>query len=233
MIGRGALRRLLRSIVLLGSMVMAMPDANAGCELESRDISARDTGTDGILAFLEERGKRVLTFTGYSAAGYEDPIAMLEHAAAALDRHDPHATLVNIGATEDGIGAVYALAKQRGFATMGIVSTLAREHRVALSPCVDHVFYVKDEAWGGMLAGTTMLSPTSAAIVAVSDEIVGIGGGDIARDEMLAARAAGISVTFIPADLNHDLARAKAAERGDPPPGDYRGSAHEALAGKD
>ena len=57
-----------------------------------------------------------------------------------------------------------------------------------------------------------------------------IGGGDLTRDEMLAARQAGRAVMFIPADMNHAVAREKAQKRGEPKPTDFRGSAHAALA---
>lgn len=35
--------------------------------------------------------------------------------------------LINSGATAEGIGQVYELAKRRGFTTIGIVSSLARD----------------------------------------------------------------------------------------------------------
>jgi hypothetical protein len=69
--------------------------------------------------------------------------------------------LVNIGATAEGIGAVYDIAKQKGFTTMGIVSTLARDEGVALSRCVDYVFYVKDSTWGGRTSSDGRLAPPS------------------------------------------------------------------------
>ena len=105
--------------------------------------AAREATSPQIGAWLHERGLQVLTFVGYSGAGYENPDAMLAAAGQVLDRHDPARTVVNIGATEAGIGAVYALARQRGFRTMGIVSTLAREAGEPLSPCVDQVFFVR------------------------------------------------------------------------------------------
>jgi hypothetical protein len=172
----------------------------------------------------------VLTFTGYSGAEYEDPAAMLKHAARILDRENPATTLVNIGATKMGIGAVYELAKRKGFTTMGITSTLARDEKVALSEHVDHVFYVHDTHWGGRLPGSDQLSPTSAAMVQCSTSCVAIGGGDVTRDEMLAARKDGKPVTFIPADMNHKIACANARNKGEPEPTDFRGSAHEALS---
>lgn len=176
--------------------------------------------------FLRARHQRVLTLAGYSGSGYEDPAALLTQAAAVLDAHDPVTTLLNIGATAQGIGAVYELAKHRGYTTLGIVSVLAREHGVALSPWVDHVFYLRDATWGGRLPGSRRLSPTSAAVVAASAAIVAFGGGDIARDEMAAARRAGKPVLFVPADLNHQLALQKAAKSGAPRPTDFRGAAH-------
>jgi hypothetical protein len=51
------------------------------------------------------------------------------------------------------------------------------------APCAGTVFVVEDDAWGGLPEGTQTLSQTSAAIVGVSDHIVAIGGGDIARVE--------------------------------------------------
>ncbi len=172
----------------------------------------------------------VHTFAGYSGAEYEDPNAMLEEAARILDGQDPAETLINIGATKVGIGAIYELAKKRGFTTMGIASTLARDEEVPLSPCVDHVFFVKDTQWGGKVPGTEDLSPTSAAMVESSTSFVAIGGGETARDELLAARRAGKSVRFIPADMSHEIAREKARKKGAPDPTDFRGPAHDALA---
>jgi hypothetical protein len=172
----------------------------------------------------------VLTFAGFSGAGYENPAAMIENASEILRKQDPEKTLINIGATRDGIGAVYEVAKAMGFTTMGIVSSLAQAEGVALSPCVDYVFYVQDDSWGGRVRGEERLSPTSEAIVEVSSAFVGIGGGEVARDELSAARKRGRPVVFIPADMNHRRAREKALKRGEPAPTDFRGSAHAGLA---
>ena len=211
---------------LAGSSTRAESAEECGAVPETMDANAAD-----VRRFAHAQGKQILTFVGYSAAGYEDPANMLVAADRELDAHQPSQTLVNIGATAEGIGAVYALAKARGFVTIGIVSSLARDERQALAPCVDHVFFIQDESWGGRLAGSDHLAPTSAAIVALSQRIVGIGGGEIARDEMLAARQAGIPVDFIPADMNHALAREKAAKKGEPEPVDFRGAAYPALMG--
>ena len=186
-----------------------------------REASQRD-----IRAFVRRHRAQVLTFVGYSGAGYEDAAAMLACADRVLAAHDPATTLVNIGATAEGIGAAYELAKRRGFTTIGIVSTQARDGAAPLSACVDHVFFVPDGSWGGLQPGSRRLAPTSAAIVAVSSVVVGIGGGEIGRDELAAARRAGRVVAFYPADMNHAAAIDKALKKGEPVPTDFRGAAH-------
>jgi len=185
---------------------------------------------DVIASHVKSTGKRVLTFVGYSGAGYQDPAAMVRQASRILERHDPTRTLINGGGTAEGIGQIYELAKAKGFETLGIVSSLARQEQIPLSPCVDTVFFVKDNTWGGELPQAQGLSPTSRAIVRSSDALVGIGGGEIARDELLAARRAGKLVTFIPADMNHQLAREKARLKGQPEPKEFGGAAAAALA---
>ena len=132
---------------------------------------------------LKATGKQVLTFVGYSGAGYQDPDALTQEASRILDRHDPARTLINSGGTAEGIGQILVLAKGKGFATLGVVSSLARQERVHLSPCVDTMFYLPDKTWGGK------------------------------------------PVTFIPADMNHKLARQKARLKGRPEPKEFGGAA--------
>ena len=181
-----------------------------------------------IRDFFIMRQSRVVSFFGYAGSGYEDEKAMLREARAMLSQYDAKNTVINIGATAAGIGAVYDLAKSQGFTTSGIVSTQARDQGVALSHCVDYVFYVKDLIWGGYIPGSTVLSPTSEAMVSASDVLIAIGGGEVAREELLAARGRDKPVTFIPADMNHRLARETAATKGRPEPSDYRGAVHAA-----
>jgi predicted Rossmann-fold nucleotide-binding protein len=192
-------------------------------------VADTEDGAEAARRFFAEKKMSVLSFLGYSGSGYEDTAAMLEHAARALGEADPRTTLVNIGATPGGIGAVYELAKGLGFTTTGIVSTQAREQGVALSAHVDVVFVVQDASWGGFVKGTTRLSPTSQAIVEHSDLLVAIGGGDVARDELIAARQCGKPTRFIAADMNHAAARARAAKAGLPEPTDFSGPAAAAL----
>ena len=183
-----------------------------------------DAGT--AAAMVRSSGRRVLTFIGYSGAGYEDEAAMLAAARAVLARFDPGDTTVNAGATAEGIGAVYALAKEMGFATTGIVSSVAISSGAEISRHADRVAYVADESWGGVVPGTDRLSPVSQAMVDASDVLVAIGGGEIGRDELVAARRAGKRVEFVPADMHHAAAREKAAKRGEDEPADFRGPVH-------
>jgi hypothetical protein len=176
-------------------------------------------------AFFQATGKTVLTFVGYSGVGYEDQEAMLTRAEHVLNEFDPTKTIVNVGATPEGIGCVYEIARNRGFVTTGIVSTQAKEAKVPLSPYVDFVFYVEDATWGGNLAGTDRLSPTSEAMVENSNIVVGIGGGEIARDELRAAQRSGKQVRFFPAEMNHQKAQEIARKKGLPPPTDFWGAA--------
>ena len=69
---------------------------------------------------------------------------------------------------------------------MGIVSTLARDEHVTLSNCVDYVFYIQDNTWGGQAPGANHLAPTSAQLVEASAAFVAIGGGDLTLDQTLA-----------------------------------------------
>jgi predicted Rossmann-fold nucleotide-binding protein len=193
-----------------------------GCDQPS---AIREATPEEIRSFFEARKMKVLTFLGYSAAEYENKAAMLKQATRILDEFDPRATIVNIGATPEGMGAVYEVAKRKGFLTTGIVSTQAKENNVKLSPCVDVVFYVRDATWGGFTPGTERLSPTSTAMVENSDVIVAIGGGEVSRDELIAARRLGKNTQFVPAEMNRGIARERARKRGQPAPTDFRGAA--------
>jgi hypothetical protein len=72
---------------------------------------------NAVKAFFQAQGKHVLTFVGYSAAGYGDPARLRVTVEKILEEFDPAHTLVNGGATSEGIGVVYALARDKGFTT--------------------------------------------------------------------------------------------------------------------
>lgn len=70
---------------------------------------------DGIRSLGE---KRVVTFLGFSDAGYEDEARAQEVLLAELATFDPRDTIVCSGATAQGIGMVYPLALRKGFRTV-------------------------------------------------------------------------------------------------------------------
>ena len=220
-----------KALVAIALLAGSFMSPAAATPLACKGPAQLHTGDAATIArHRKATGKQVLTFVGYSGAGYQDPDALMREASGTLDRHDPARTLINSGGTAEGIGQIYVLAKGKGFETLGVVSSLARQEQVPLSPCVDSVFFVPDSTWGGELPQGKGLSPTSSAIVRTSDALVGIGGGDIARDELLAARRAGKPVTFIPADMNHKLAREKARLKGLPEPKEFGGAAAALVA---
>ena len=183
-------------------------------------------------AFIKNLGKRVLTFFGYSV-NYENEEAMLAIVKRGLAKIPPDAVLINIGATASGIGAVYPLAKAMGFTTTGIVSSLAAKHIENISEAVDHVCFVSDTQWGGKLAGSNQLSPTSQAMVACSDVMVAIGGGEVTRDELTAGRALGRPVYFYPAEVSHQQLIQRAHKMNAPLPRSFWGAAHEVFGKRD
>lgn len=183
---------------------------------------------DQVRAFFARQEKTVLTFFGYSTA-YEDETAMLIKTGEVLIEHSPETTLVNIGATMSGIGAAYRLAKSQGFTTTGIVSSQSIEYPDDISESVDYVCFVSDEQWGGKLPSSDQLSPTSEAMVSCSDILIGIGGNDISRDEMLAGKERGKPVHFYPAEINHAWALRRTEHLGLPKPDSFWGTAHEVF----
>ena len=105
--------------VLTGLVLVPSNSAAQDCEPPTINSAA---SVEAVRAYFQKRNMTVVTFLGYSAADYEDKAAMLKRAEGVLSGLDPSKTIVNIGATIDGIGAVYALAKQKGFETVGIAT---------------------------------------------------------------------------------------------------------------
>ena len=181
------------------------------------------------VSFIRSRGKAVLTFYGYSGMGYEDEKGMLKTAQEVLSHYLPGETLITIGATEVGVGAVYPLAKSMGFETAGVVTTKALEYPEDISTVVDHICFIKDNQYGGKLPDSDELSPTSRAMVDCSDILVAIGGNEISRDELLEGRKQGKPIQYFPAEMNRERAirRANYLKRG--PPESFLGSVHDVF----
>jgi hypothetical protein len=183
------------------------------------------------VSFIRSRSKMVLTFYGYSGMGYEDEDIMMGTAREVLSQYRPEKTLVLSGATEVGIGAVYALAKSLGFETAGIVTSKAAEKPEEISPFVDHICFIKDTQHGGKLPNSNELSPTSRAMVDCSDIMVAIGGNDISREELVEGKKQGKPIQYFPADMNHETAMRQATKKGLPTPDSFKGTVHDTFSG--
>jgi len=184
---------------------------------------------DEAISFIKGRGKLILTFYGYSGMGYEDDHGMLQTARQVLNQYLPEKTLVMIGATHVGLGAIYRVAKAMGFETAGIVSTEALEYPGELSNAVDHICFIKDSQYGGKLPDSEELSPTSKAMVGCSDIMIAIGGNEISRDELLEGKKQGKPIQYFPADMNHERMIRRARGLGQPEPESFLGAVHEAF----
>ena len=180
------------------------------------------------VAFFKKQNKTVLSFYGY-AVDYQNAAEPRQTIREILLRHTPSTTLVNYGATAPGMGAVYQVARIMGFTTTGIVTTLALEIADDISPYVDHICFIGDTSWGGKLPDSDELSPTSQAMIACSDILIAVGGGEISRDELLAARVLGKPIEYYPAEVNHDWVLERARNKGLPPPDSFWGAVHEAF----
>jgi tetratricopeptide (TPR) repeat protein len=207
---------------LLEHLAPAPEEASKVLAVFRRVVQATDS-TFAVEA-IRGSGQKVVTFCGFSGTGYEDPVEVERIVREQLARFTAQTTIICAGATAEGIGMVYPIARRKGFCTIGIVSSLAEAEGVAMSDDVEVVYIIKDDSWGGRRG--TRLSPTSEAMVEACDEMIGIGGGAIARDELEEARRRGKAVTFIPAETNHARAAEKARKAGKPPPADFRGEAY-------
>ena len=188
---------------------------------------------DEVYAFFKEQGKSVLTFFGFSGMGYENETELLKVVREVLSEYSPEKTIVNIGGTRGGIGAAYPLAKSLGFKTTGITSSEAIDYPDEISEAVDYICFVVDNQWGGKLPDSDQLSPTSEAMISCSDILVGIGGNDISRDEMLAGEERGKPIYFYPAEVNHAKAIRHAEHLGQLKPESFWGTAHEVFGNRD
>ncbi len=160
-----------------------------------------------IAAEFKDSGKKVITFIGYSGAKYENEAAMLDIARNELGKLKAKDWIVNIGVTPDGIGQVYCVASKLGFETRGIVSELAKDYLDTVE-CVDRYYLVSDTTWGGRQPDGNM-SPTSEAMVSVSDRVIGIGGGDVGYDELVESMNRHKDVHLYSAEMNHAKALKK------------------------
>ncbi len=158
--------------------------------------------------------KKVLLLMGYADLGYQDEAAMLRAVRAELSKFDPEKYVVCSGATAQGIGKAYQIAKEMNFETIGIVSTLALSSAGSFSPFVDRIYIVNDNQWGGYLPGTQLAAPTTRAFLEVADIVIAIGGGNNTAALLAIAvqQYPDIKLNFVEADMNHTMAQHRKLE---------------------
>ncbi len=180
---------------------------------------------DEVISQVKALKKNVYTLFGFSKLGYENWNEVSLKIGEELAKLDPKTTLVNIGATEDGIGAAYKMAKEMGFETIGIVSTKALSYSGKFSDFVDRIYIVNDSLWGGYVPGTKKLAETTKAFLAVSDIISAFGGGENTAVTLKQALEMGIEVRFTNAEMNHEKAKTESVIKNKPLPENYIGEA--------
>ncbi len=196
------------------------------------------TPSNDILRFFESKKKYVLTFAGFGELGYQD-ISFVECVIKeVLCRWKPDEILVNSGTLlrvggEEGIAQVYRLAKELGIETCGIHPSVsfkwADTHPV--SPFADHVYFIEDATWGGYLDNQFEPSPTLKVLLEVTDELIVIGGGKHAADELAAFLQNGKRVKYFPAQMNHKVTQEWSRKAGVDIP-DLNGAAHKVWFSK-
>lgn len=160
-----------------------------------------------IIDLIRSRKKKVYTLFGYSALGYELPEQMLTVVKEKLTQLSKQEWIIAIGATEEGVGACYSVAKELGFETIGIVSTQALSYSGKFSDYVDMIYIVNDELWGGYIPGTKKLAETTKTFLSTSDFILALGGGENTAITLQAAKAIQLPFEYIPCDMNHENAK--------------------------
>ncbi len=171
-------------------------------------------------------GKKVVTITGYSFEGYQDISAVLNSAVRILDKYNPETHIINLGHLTGDDLSIYSMAKSRGFTTIIILSSAAINSLSSMEE-VDMAFVVKDKNLGGFIESTKKLSATSQAIVASSDIIYALGGGEIVYAELREALSLDKEIYFTSMEVNHNLAKQRAEEQGYTDLQNYKGKAEQ------
>lgn len=199
--------------------------SDSNTQAKKSDQTVIEANSEIVLNFFQKKGKKVLTFVGYSGSGYEKEAEMITKANEILSQFNPNDTIINIGATFYGIGILYREAKKLGFETTGIVSSLSNRSKNgynSFSHFCDYVFIINDKTYGGFIdKNKEILSPTSEVMVNSSDILVALGGGTISHDEFFMAKKRGKKVAFYQFDSNHSKVSKKSSYHGNPAPTDF------------
>jgi hypothetical protein len=183
-----------------------------------------------IRHFFAARGKHVVSFAGFGELGYEEEGIVERIVPEVVRGRKPGELIINCGTLlraggQDGIARAYKVAKSLGIETSGIHPGVALDFSEThyLSPYEDHAFFVEDVTWGGFLE-EDQPSPTLQVILDVSHELVVIGGGKHAADELGAFCERGKKVSYFPAEMNRRSAMEWCSRTG-VEIGDLRGAA--------
>ncbi len=193
---------------------------------ETSQFATEPMKADEAILLIKESNKKIFTLFGYSALGYErvDDIGVkIKEELMTLNKEE---WIINIGATEEGIGFAYAIAKELGFTTMGVVSTQALSYSGRFSPYVDRIYIINDDFWGGFIPGTKKLADTTKVFLGVSDTISAYGGGENTAITLHEASILSIPIRFTEADMNHEKKDRVMLKKGEIKNNDtYRGEA--------
>jgi len=156
-------------------------------------------------------GKHVITFAGFGELGYEDPTIVECVATEVLKPHDPASILVNTGTLLregglNGIADIYPIADRLGIETTGVHPSVALDYQDThkVSPHCRRAWFVSDNTWGGF-DDKGNLSPILRTTLEITDELVVIGGGKHAADELEAFIRSGKPVRYFSAKMNHRI----------------------------
>ena len=180
-----------------------------------------------VIKQVKALGKKVYTIFGFSKLGYQNWPEVAKQIESELSKQNPNDTLICIGATEDGIGKAYEIAKKGGFETIGIVSTNALSYSGKFSDFVDRIYIVNDTLWGGYVPGTNKLAETTTAFLGTANEIHAFGGGKNTAVTLSIAKQTGVPAYYTPAEMNHMKALQEAKEKDLEEPKDFWGAAKE------
>jgi len=178
-----------------------------GIDEEHGQFATEPIKADEAIILINQLGKKIYTFFGYSALGYEDTDGVQSRIKHELSELSPLEFIVAVGATEEGIGMVYETAKEMGFQTIGIVSTQALSYSGRFSPHVDRIYIINDDYWGGFIPGTKKLAETTKAFLGVSAVVSAYGGGENTAVMLQEAKKLSIPLIFNEADMNYEKAR--------------------------
>lgn len=172
-------------------------------------IATEPLKADEVIEMITKRNKKVYTLFGYSALDYEDKDELINKLRSELETLSSAEYIICIGATEEGIGLGYKVAKDLGFETIGVVSTQALSYSGKFSDFVDMIYIVNDDLWGGFVPYSNKLAETTKTFLSISDTISAYGGGANTAITLEQADKLGIKTKFTPMQMSAEKAKKK------------------------